>query len=105
MRVNALVHEDVVQSEIFRERLADAEAELERARAQAGEATVRSPLAGTFVLQTGEDLLGRYVGQGDVVGFVIDDSAPLVRVVVPQDDVALLREKRHRRLGKARSTI
>ena len=93
MRVQALEREDRVRAEISREQLADTDAALARARERAGEVVVRSPVAGTFVMVDGQDLVGRYVEQGQVVAHVVDLSNAVARVVVPQHEVGLLRER------------
>jgi putative peptide zinc metalloprotease protein len=92
LRVLALSQENRVQTEIAQERLAQTEAALARAREQAGEVLIRSPTDGVFVFASSEDLVGRHVGQGEVVAYVVDLAAATARVVVPQEDVALLRE-------------
>ena len=92
-RVLSLSQANRVQADITRERLADTEAALARARERAGEVLIRSPTEGVFVMAGGEDLVGRYVYQGEVVAYVVDLSVATARVVVPQQDVALLRER------------
>ena len=92
-RVLSLSQANRVQADITRERLADTEAALARARERAGEVLIRSPTEGVFVMAGGEDLVGRYVRQGEVVAYVVDLSVATARVVVPQQDVALLRER------------
>ena len=65
-RVLSLSQANRVQADITRERLADTEAALARARERAGEVLIRSPTEGVFVMVGGEDLVGRYVRQGEV---------------------------------------
>ena len=49
-----------------------------------------APLAGRFVPAV-PNLVGRYVRQGDLLGYVLDATDPVVRVVVPQSEVDLVR--------------
>jgi putative peptide zinc metalloprotease protein len=93
LRVLALSQENRVQTEIAQEQLADTEAALARAREQASEELIRSPTEGVFVVAGGGDLVGRHVGQGEVVAHVVDLAAATARVVVSQEEVALLRER------------
>ena len=37
------------------------------------------------------DLIGRFVRQGELLGYVVNDAAPVVRVVIPQSEVDLVR--------------
>jgi len=92
-RVQALAGKDRVKAEIVRQRRADKEDALARARERSREQWIASPGAGVFVLEGEDDLVGRYVQQGDVVGHVVDLAAATARVVVRQDAVALLRER------------
>lgn len=39
------------------------------------------------------NLIGRYVRQGDLLGYVVSDAAPVVRVVIPQSEVDLVRAR------------
>jgi len=52
-----------------------------------------SPHPGRLLLPLGADLPGRFVKKGDVLGYVLTDTPPLVRVVVSQADAGLLHEQ------------
>ncbi len=93
LRVLALSQADRVQTEIVREQLAETGAALARARERAGEVLIRSPSQGVFVLAGSDDLIDRYVQQGEVVAYVVDLSTATARVAVSQRDVALLRDR------------
>jgi putative peptide zinc metalloprotease protein len=82
-----------VEAEIAREKLADTEAALARAHERSSAVVIRSPAAGIFVPRDGRDLVGSHVREGEVVAYVVDVSAATARVLVPQEDVALLRER------------
>jgi putative peptide zinc metalloprotease protein len=71
--------------------LAREEAALARLREEADRLTLRSTLAGTLLIDKPDDLPGRYLRKGDVVGYVRTGDAPLVRVVMPQSDVDTVR--------------
>jgi putative peptide zinc metalloprotease protein len=93
LRLLSASQEDRVETEIARQRLADAEAALARARERADEVVIRSPSDGVFVVARSGDPVGRYVEQGEVVAYVVDRAATTARVVVAQQDAALLRER------------
>ncbi len=92
LRLLALDPLDRVASDGARAQLEDAEAELTRARERAGNVLMRSPTDGVFVVAQGRDLQGRYVRQGEVVAYVVDLATATARVVVRQEDAAVLRE-------------
>ena len=55
--------------------------------------TIRAGLAGRLILPGGPELVGRYVKQGDLLGYVVGGEVPEVRAVVEQDDVDLVRAR------------
>lgn len=52
---------------------------------------LRAQLGGIFVLPKPQDLVGRYVHQGDLLGYVLDKPQLVARVVVPQESAELVR--------------
>ena len=68
-------------------------ADLERAREQAESLVLRSPVAGVFLLDLAGDLPGRFVHQGDLLGYVAELDEPTVRVAVPQADIGLVKHQ------------
>jgi len=67
------------------------EAALERLREDERNLTVRTQAAGTLVIEQPLDLPGRYLKKGEVVGYVVGEYQPLVRLVVPQSVVDVVR--------------
>ncbi len=92
-RLQAVGQLNAVELETARASLSDAEAELSRVLERVGDTLMTSPSDGVFVTVDGKDLEGRFVGQGEVVAYVVDDSGAVARVVVLQADAALLRER------------
>jgi putative peptide zinc metalloprotease protein len=64
---------------------------LARLRDDAARLTLRSPVAGELLLDRADDLPGRWVRQGEVMGYLRTGEPPLVRLVLPQGDVDLVR--------------
>ncbi len=54
---------------------------------------VRSPAQGKFILLDARDLPGRFIKQGELLGYIISEHRPTVRAVVSQDEIGLLRER------------
>ena len=84
---------DRVKAEITREEIEQATAELNRARERAEELTIASPLNGKFLVPMDEDLPGRFVRRGELLGYVVDRSTISARVVVSQADVDFVRQR------------
>jgi len=92
-RYHALRLTNLAKAEALLEQVGTAAADLERARGRFGDRIVRSPATGRLELPSAENLPGRFVRRGDVLGFVTGDAAPIVRVVVPHEDVAHVRDR------------
>ena len=71
-----------IEEELRREKAA-----LERLRDDASKLTVRSEARGTLLMDKPADLPGRYIKKGEVLGYVVGEYLPVVRVVVPQPQV------------------
>lgn len=84
---------DRAAAEILREELAKSRAELGRAVERSGGLLIRSPADGVFLLPLAEDLPGRHVKKGAPLGYVVDFSNSIVRIVVDQDDVERVRNR------------
>ena len=84
---------DRVKAEITKEEMGHVRAELEDALERENELTVRSPADGVFVVPVAQDLPGRFVRRGALLGYVLDRSTMAARVVVAQEDVGLVRHK------------
>jgi putative peptide zinc metalloprotease protein len=82
---------DRARANIALDQLESEKAALERLRDKAGALTVRAATDGVLVVPRASDLPGRYFRKGDLVGYVIEKGRPLVRVVVSQDTVDMVR--------------
>ncbi|EKD33741.1 MAG: hypothetical protein ACD_75C02610G0001, partial [uncultured bacterium] len=91
-RYLALPMELRVQREILKKELGSAEASLARVREKMNGLTVNSPGEGRFILPEGEGLRGRFIRQGELLGYIMGSAAPTVVVAVEQADIALVRE-------------
>jgi putative peptide zinc metalloprotease protein len=84
---------DRVQAEITNEEIQHVTGQLSRARERASELTICSSGGGKFVVPTAQDLPGRFVRRGELLGYVVDRSAITARVVVSQSDIDLVRQR------------
>jgi putative peptide zinc metalloprotease protein len=67
---------------------------LARAEEKVDSLLVVAAVAGALKLARPQDLPQRFVKKGELLGYVLDGPPRLVRVVVSQDDIALVREAR-----------
>ncbi|MCP4410662.1 MAG: HlyD family efflux transporter periplasmic adaptor subunit [Gammaproteobacteria bacterium] len=93
IRSNAERLQRRVQSQITREELASVEAELKLLRERSSALLVCSRVAGTVVLPEERTLQGNYLHQGQLVGYVVSPGRLIVRSVVRQAEIGLVRRK------------
>jgi len=84
---------DRSQAQVVREEINVVEADLARAHERLDALVMRSNLAGRFVVPRAADLPGRFIRRGELVAYVTGSAKPDVRVVVPQNDIGLVRNR------------
>jgi putative peptide zinc metalloprotease protein len=84
---------DRVKTKITEEEIRKVEAELADARERVEDLVVRSGAEGVLVIPRASDLSGRFVRRGELIGYVLNRSAILARVVVDQADVDFVRHR------------
>ncbi len=82
-----------VQRDIWKSKIRTVQAKLDRTRERKEQLIVRSPGNGLFVLPEVQNLPGRYVKQGTMLGYILGGSASVIKVVVPQTDISLIRQR------------
>ena len=93
LRVSALEIVDRVQADIARERQRQAAASLSWANEQIAALSVVSPGDGRFYTRAGDELIGRYLNKGELVGYVLEPDGWFLQVVVQQDDIDLVHSR------------
>jgi putative peptide zinc metalloprotease protein len=92
-RHHALASSNRVEANILVEELESVRAQLEQAEQQLGKLVANAPSAGTFIVQDADDLPGRFVHQGELLGYVAQLADTSVRVAVSQADIDLVRHQ------------
>ena len=93
VRYNALRMSDELEAGNVLEEIKSIEARLRRAQERLAGLTVLSPTDGVFLVDRPQDIEGRYVRQGDLLGYVVARSETTVRVAVTQEDIGLIRSR------------
>jgi putative peptide zinc metalloprotease protein len=96
LRFEAVKQLDRVQAAVLQEQVQRLTGTLADYRVRQEDLTVTSTQDGRFVLPRAEDMPGRFLKRGDLLGYVIGDNDLVVRVVVPQADVDLIRQRTDR---------
>lgn len=82
-----------VKAEITKEEMNNVASKLADAVERAAELKIKSPGSGAFVVPMAQDLPGRFVRRGELLGYILDRSILTVRVVVFQPDVDFVRQQ------------
>ena len=80
-----------VKAEIVGEEIGLVETEMVQKQVQAERLNLLSPADGTLLIQQPGDLPGRYLQQGDLIGYVLDERHAEVRVAISQEAVGRVR--------------
>jgi putative peptide zinc metalloprotease protein len=81
-----------VKRKILVDEIAALAAERDLTKGRIDALTIRSEVAGTFIIPDNTRLEGRFFGQGDTLGFVMSESAMTIRTAVTQGRVGLIRD-------------
>ncbi|WP_018268062.1 PqqD family protein [Methylosinus sp. LW4] len=93
LRLEAVASSDLVQANIFREELRRLEGALTLNRGRMADLEIIAENSGRLILPRAADLPGKFLKKGDLLGYVIAEGDPVVRVVVPQSDIDLVRSR------------
>jgi putative peptide zinc metalloprotease protein len=93
-KADAELRGDRVKREVSTIELEEARVELALQQQRLGALQVKAGTAGRFVLAAApaDDLPGRFMKKGDLIGYVTPGRAEVARVAVAQDDIDLVRE-------------
>jgi putative peptide zinc metalloprotease protein len=87
---------DIRQAQIIKDEIAHVQERLARARERVAELVIHSRAEGVFEVPDAANLPGRFVRQGTALGYVLDLSALTARIVVPEAEVELVRQRTRR---------
>ena len=95
LRFTAAESTDRVQTQMLRQQIAYFRSQLDEMRARRRALAVSAPVAGRFLVAMPDDLDGKFLRRGELIGFVLDEDAAAVRIIVPQSEIELVREDTH----------
>jgi putative peptide zinc metalloprotease protein len=84
---------DQVQAEITSTELGLARAELEHESTRVERLIARSRARGVFAVPTPQDLEGRFVREGQTIGYVLPAGSRIIRAAIQQDNIDLVRNQ------------
>jgi putative peptide zinc metalloprotease protein len=91
LRRIAVAGSDPLQKQLFEDQLERTKADLDLQRRRQADLIVRSPGDGRFVLRRPNELMGKFAHRGEILAFVAAFDNPVVRLVVAEDALDLVR--------------
>lgn len=82
-----------VNRRIILDEITRLKAELEISEEQQTKLLFTSPASGIFMPFDHHNLEGRFVRQGELIGYIVADHRPTIRAVISQGDIGLIRKK------------
>jgi len=101
LRLEAVRLNDAVQGNLLREQIRHTGGQLAANRRQLADLRMTADKDGQFLIADEQNVPGRFVRRGDVIGYLLGEDEPIIRVVVPQADADLVR----RRTGRVSERI
>ncbi len=92
-RLRVELARDPARTQMVREQLATAAADLERSRERAAELAVTSRGEGVWVVPVAADLPDRFMKRGQRIGYLLGEHSHVARVIVEQGDADLVRSQ------------
>ena len=83
---------DQVKAEKIKEEMIVVAKELKHARKKLQAMQIVSKKSGKLLIPDVEDLPGRFIKKGEIIGYVIDDALPTVRVVIAQSNIGQIQK-------------
>lgn len=83
---------DLVKANILKEELQIAESQLDNINTKISSMTIKASKSGRILIPEENDLPGRYLRHGELIGYIFDDKPPAIRAVVTQDNIGLVRK-------------
>ena len=94
-RVREQLVDNLVKAKMLEEEQRYIEERLARAKERQSELAIKSQVAGTFILPKSADLPGRFIKRGELLAHVVDLETIIVRTIVDQGDIDLIRHQTH----------
>ncbi|MFD2180901.1 peptidase M50 [Rhodoplanes azumiensis] len=93
LRLEAVRLNDVVAANLLREQMRHVEGQLEDTTRRIADLALIADKDGRFLVPEAADLPGRFVRRGEVIGYLVGRGDAIVRAVVGQADVDLVRRR------------
>lgn len=84
---------NLVKAEIAKASLQVAEAELEHLNKKSQSMIITAAKSGQLLLPDADDLPGRYLKHGELIGYILDEQPPTIRMAVTQDHIGQFRDR------------
>ena len=83
---------DRIKRKIIKEEMRSIESEINNINENEDALTILSPNDGVIIIPKAQDLIGKFIEKGELLGYVINDTQLTIRVLVSQDNMNLIKE-------------
>jgi len=84
---------DIVEAGIIKEAISVANSELSHIHDKINSMAVTTFKSGKILLPEADDLPGRFIRQGELLGYILGNEPPTIRMAVHQDNIGQLRQR------------
>lgn len=93
LQFRAALSHDPYTAGLIRTELEEASRRNEHAQSKVKNLSVHAAAPGRLIMANTSDMPGRYVQRGDLIGYVKGEGGLIIRAVVPENEIALLRAR------------
>lgn len=83
---------NLVKAEIAKAALQVAESELDHLQKKSQSMIITTAKSGQLLLPDADDLPGRFLKHGELIGYILDDQPPTIRMAITQDNIGQFRD-------------
>jgi putative peptide zinc metalloprotease protein len=92
-RLAAVEPHSAYEAQLTRNQITFAQDDLAETARREQALVLKSPADGTFLVPRQDTIVGSFVKQGDTIGYVMSATEPVVRAVVPESEIDLVRSR------------
>lgn len=85
-------HSNYTKSENLKNKYHQVKVALEKVEKDMNQLSISSKESGRLILMNQQDLIGRYIKKGDIIGYIQDNQSPTIQVAIPQSDFDIIND-------------
>ncbi|MCS5709076.1 hypothetical protein CC99x_009185 [Candidatus Berkiella cookevillensis] len=86
------VHSNYTKSENLKNQYHQITVALDKVKKDMNQLSISSQESGRLILMNQQDLIGKYIKKGDIIGYIQDNQFPTIQVAIPQSDFDIIND-------------